>query len=35
LSGIGTESMSLNRGIYLIQFTFSDGAQATRKLIKN
>jgi hypothetical protein len=35
LSGIGSESMSLNRGIYLIQFTFSDGAQATRKLIKN
>jgi hypothetical protein len=35
LSGIGSESMSLNRGIYLIQFTFSDGAQATRKLIRN
>ena len=34
-SGIGSGSMHLERGIYLIQLTFSDGAQVTRKLIKN
>jgi len=34
-SGIGSENMRLYRGIYLMQITFSDGAQITRKIIKN
>ena len=34
-SGSGSEKPLLSKGIYLMQLTFSDGAQVTRKIIKN
>jgi hypothetical protein len=34
-SGSGPKSPHLSKGIYLLQLTFSDGAQVTRKIIKN
>lgn len=34
-SGSGSENQILSKGIYLIQLTFSDGTQVTRKIIKH